>query len=54
VNLLAKLKEHKPHLYERAIELNKQDNFVMWNERKKYAKDFMTKEELKNYKEEEN
>lgn len=31
---LAKLSEKHPQLYEKAIQMNKQDNFVMYNERK--------------------
>jgi len=38
------LAEHKPELYARAIEMNKRDNFVMWDETDKYRDRFKSKD----------
>ena len=43
VRFLNKLKEHYPDLYQRAIESNRQDKFLMWDKRKKYAAYFAKK-----------
>ena len=41
VHFLKQLKSHYPKLYQRAVELNERDNFVMWDEREEY-KSFFT------------
>lgn len=43
VRFLAKLKLRHPRLYQRAIKMNQQDNFVMWDKREKYAHKFVKK-----------
>ena len=43
VRFLAKLKQHYPAYYQRAIEMNRRDNFVMWDKREKYKHKFAPK-----------
>lgn len=47
VNFLAKLKIHKPDLYEKAVALNTRDGFVMWNEREDFKHKFLPRKERK-------
>ena len=43
VRFLAKLKKHYPEYYQKAVDLNTRDNFVMWDERDKYREKFAKK-----------
>lgn len=43
VRFLAKLKAKYPKMYQRAVQMNQRDNFVMWDKRPKYADKFAKK-----------
>lgn len=43
VRFLAKLKTHYPELYRKAVDMNKRDNFVMWDKREEYRAKFAKK-----------
>ena len=43
VRFLAKLKQSYPEYYAKAVKMNKRDNFVMWDKRERYRKNFAKK-----------
>ena len=43
VRFLAKLKANYPEYYTKAVQMNKRDNFVMWNRRERYRDRFNKK-----------